>query len=87
MQAGHPPPLVIRGNGRMEFLGQGGLLIGLIADASYSGFQIVLNSSDRILFYFEGFKECVTQSGEMLEEEGLIGFVSTCDVNASGQAF
>ena len=24
VQAGHPPPLVIRGNGQMEFLGQGG---------------------------------------------------------------
>lgn len=71
----------------MEFLDQGGLQIGLIADASYSGSQIVLNPRDRILLYFGEFTECETQSGEILEEEYLMGIVSTCDVNASGQAF
>ena len=87
MQAGHPPPLVIRGNGQMEFLGQGGLPIGLITDATHSFFQIVLNSGDRILLYSDGFKKCETQSGVMLEEEGLMSLVSTCDFNVSGQAF
>jgi sigma-B regulation protein RsbU (phosphoserine phosphatase) len=87
VQAGHPPPLVIRGNGHMEFLGQGGLPIGLIADANYSGFQTVLNPGDKILLYSDRLTKGETQSGEMLEEEGLMGLVYTCDVNASGQAF
>ena len=87
MQAGQPSPLVIRSNGQKAFLGQGGLPIGLIADATYSGFQTVLNPGDRILIYSDGFTECETQSGEMFEENGLMGLVSTCDVNAGGQAF
>ena len=61
VQAGHPPPLVIRSNGQIEFLGQGGLPIGLIADATYSGFQTVLSPRDRILIHFDGFTECETQ--------------------------
>ena len=43
VQAGHPPPLVVPGGGQLEFLGKGGLPIGLVPNASYSRFQTKLS--------------------------------------------
>ena len=48
VQAGHPHPLLIRADGGMEFLGAGGLPIGLVADATYSVFKTYLKRGDRL---------------------------------------
>jgi len=87
VQAGHPHPLLIRADGGMEFLGAGGLPIGLVADATYSVFKTYLKRGDRLFLYSDGFTECKTKHGDMLDEDGLLELVRSCDVDSGGLRF
>ncbi|WP_166417730.1 PP2C family protein-serine/threonine phosphatase [Cochlodiniinecator piscidefendens] len=70
-QAGHPYPLVQRKNGDCEFVGNGGLPVGLIEGAEYEEFRTVLASGDRIIIPSDGVTECPNADNDMLEEEGF----------------
>ncbi len=87
VQAGHPHPLLIRKDGSMEFIGQGGVPVGLVPDIAYSREEVVLEKGDRLLLYSDGFTEARLESGEMLDDEGLIDLVRKCDNGQSGQEF
>ncbi len=71
VQAGHPHPVVQRANGAVEYLGGGGLPIGLLADASYESFEMQLSPGDRLFLMSDGFTECADLAGNELGEEGL----------------
>ena len=49
VQAGHPHPAILRADGRTEYLGQGGLPIGLLESASYDTIEARLAPGDRLL--------------------------------------
>lgn len=87
IQAGHPHPLVIHQNGDAEFLGEGGVPIGLLADVAYSQFEFTLRPGDRLLLYSDGFTECRLTDGEMLEESGLLALVAECMARRAGREF
>ena len=87
VQAGHPHPLLIRADGSTEFLGQGGVPIGLVADVEYAGFEVTLNKGDRLLLYSDGITEAVLKDGTMLEPEGLEALVRTLQPSAEGSEF
>lgn len=84
VQAGHPHPLVLRRDGQAEFVGRGGIPIGLLPDVSYEQFETVLKSGDRLLLYSDGFTECQMKNGEMLEQKGLVDLIRGCPL---GQEF
>jgi sigma-B regulation protein RsbU (phosphoserine phosphatase) len=71
VQAGHPPPAILRVDGRVEFIGQGGLPIGLIEGASYDRIETCLDPGDRLFLVSDGVTECTNPQGEELGEEGL----------------
>ncbi|WP_425097764.1 PP2C family protein-serine/threonine phosphatase [Tropicibacter sp. S64] len=71
VQAGHPPPILLRVDGVVEFLGQGGLPIGLVDEVTYDQVEFTMARGDRLLLYSDGFTEAVMKGGHMLEEEGL----------------
>lgn len=87
VQAGHPHPLLIRADGATEFLGQGGVPIGLVADVEYFGFEITLSKGDRLLLYSDGITEAVLKDGTMLEPEGLEDLVKTLQPSTEGSEF
>ena len=70
-QAGHPPPLVLRAGGGVEFAGAGGLPVGLIPGAEWEEQSLRLDPGDRLLVYSDGVTECEDPGGVMLEEDGL----------------
>jgi sigma-B regulation protein RsbU (phosphoserine phosphatase) len=72
VQAGHPPPLVLRQEGEVERLGTGGMPIGLLEDARYDRFEFRLRPGDKLLLYSDGLTECPLKDGGFLEESGLI---------------
>lgn len=76
VQAGHPHPLIMRSDGKMEFAGAGGLPIGLLTGVEWSSFDIHLNRGDRLLLYSDGITEAVMPDGEMLDEGGLVDMIS-----------
>lgn len=73
-QAGHPNPAVLRRSGEVERPGQGGLPIGLIPGASWSGFEIRLAPGDRLLALSDGVTECPNPSGTEFGDDGLERF-------------
>lgn len=87
VQAGHPHPLLLRKDGSTEFLGEGGVPVGLIPDIPYSQVETVMESGDRLLLYSDGFTEARLENGEMLDSEGLLELVAKCDSRQSGQEF
>ncbi len=71
VQAGHPHPAIQRADGSIEFVGTGGLPIGLIPGACFDEIESVLNPGDRLFLGSDGVTECTDPSGVMLEEQGL----------------
>ncbi len=87
VQAGHPHPLLLRKDGSMEYIGQGGVPVGLVPDIEYTREEVVLEQGDRLLLYSDGFTEARLENGEMLEDEGLMDLVRKCDTGQGGQEF
>ncbi len=71
VQAGHPHPAILRAQGAIEFLGDGGLPIGLIDKAAYDRTEAVLRPADRLFIMSDGITECPGEDGSELGEEGL----------------
>jgi serine phosphatase RsbU (regulator of sigma subunit) len=63
--AGHPPALLLRANGELELLSDGGLLLGVVAAAPYARGCVELGPGDVLLAYSDG----VIESLNNIEEE------------------
>lgn len=85
VQAGHPHPLLLRADGSTEFIGEGGVPIGLLPGMPYAQFETTMYPGDRLLLYSDGFTECRLGNGDMLEENGLIDLISKCDADQTGR--
>lgn len=71
VQAGHPHPIIQHKDGSVTQLGQGGLPIGLIDGAQYTGFEAQINPGERLILLSDGVTECPNPKGVELEHEGL----------------
>src|SRR5262249_22522545 len=69
--AGHNPPLVVRQNGSIERLGEGGMVLGVRPDTASEQAGLPLTSGDRLLFYTDGITEARSPAGDEYEEERL----------------
>lgn len=87
VQAGHPHPLLLRKSGEMEFIGKGGVPVGLVPDIGYSQEEFKMEHGDRLLLFSDGFTEARLEDGSMLEPEGLIDLVQKCGPEQSGKEF
>ena len=87
VQAGHPHPLILRRDGSREFLGEGGVPVGLLPDVPYQQVDFYMRDGDRLLLYSDGFTECRLADGSMLEPEGLLELVEKCQAEGSGREF
>ncbi|WP_411232711.1 PP2C family protein-serine/threonine phosphatase [Marivita sp. S0852] len=87
VQAGHPPPLLLRATGEVAFLGDGGLPIGLIEDAEYEDHTVKLHPGDKVLLYSDGFTEAMLPDGRMLDEDGFLEIVKSVAADRSGPDF
>jgi sigma-B regulation protein RsbU (phosphoserine phosphatase) len=71
VQAGHPHPILLRADGRIEELGRGGLPVGLLSDATFERQDIPFRPGDRLVLFSDGFTECPLPSGQDFGQEGL----------------
>lgn len=71
VQAGHPHPAIQRADGAVEYIGDGGLPLGLIANADFATVQAQLRPGDRLFLYSDGITECINSEGTEFGQEGL----------------
>lgn len=71
IQAGHPSPLLIRVDGNVETLGDGGFPVGMIAAATYERLEFEFEPGDRLLIYSDGLTEAEDAKGEAFSERRL----------------
>ncbi|MFF8019444.1 SpoIIE family protein phosphatase [Streptomyces sp. NPDC007929] len=76
---GHPPALVLRSDGRAEFLPTpGGLLIGIVPGAPIGTAETVLAPGDTLVLYTDGLTEARTGPGrdDLYGEDALHAFAT-----------
>ncbi len=61
---GHPPALLLRANGELESLSEGGLLLGVLPEASYVSGSFELGAGDVLMIYSDGVTESLNNAGE-----------------------
>lgn len=58
-QAGHPSPLHVSGDtGEVAPIGNGGMPVGLLQEATYSAVSFQMHAGDRLIIYSDGVLEC-----------------------------
>ncbi|MFJ9049073.1 PP2C family protein-serine/threonine phosphatase [Streptomyces bacillaris] len=65
--AGHPPPLVLRGDGTVSEVLSGGLLLGVLDDVSYESHQERLTPDDTLVLFTDGLTESREAGGTFFE--------------------
>jgi len=63
--AGHPPALLLRANGDLELLSEGGMLLGVVPGTPYVSGSFQLEAGDVLMIYSDG----ITESVNCAEEE------------------
>jgi sigma-B regulation protein RsbU (phosphoserine phosphatase) len=71
VQAGHPYPMILRADGAVDVVGQGGLPVGLIDEAVYERTEAQLSPGDRLVLVSDGVTECPDPEDGELGSEGL----------------
>jgi len=70
--AGHNPPLLLREDGSVAWLMEGGLILGAFTDAVHHEEQLRLAPGDHLVFYTDGASECVNGAGEEFGTERIV---------------
>lgn len=70
-QAGHPHPLVVRGDGAVRRLGGGGLPVGYLDNARYSATSFRLDPNERLVLHSDGVTDCIDAAGRPFGQERL----------------
>ncbi|MBR5945842.1 PP2C family protein-serine/threonine phosphatase [bacterium] len=73
---GHNPPVIMKANGRAEFLrSNNGALVGMCSDMEYHDDYMVLRPGDTIFLYTDGVTEAFNTNEKMYGDERLISFL------------
>ncbi|MEK8174802.1 PP2C family protein-serine/threonine phosphatase [Streptomyces sp. M19] len=78
--AGHPPPLILRADGRVEVSSTRGSLIGVMPEATALTHSTVLRPGETCLLYSDGITEARGSGpdGELFGDERLAALLSGC---------
>ncbi|MBA2257916.1 MAG: SpoIIE family protein phosphatase [Acidobacteria bacterium] len=70
--AGHYPPMLVRLNGCVERLPDGGAVLGVFNDAIYQQGHVAIASGDRVILFTDGVTEAHNAEDEEFGEERLM---------------
>jgi sigma-B regulation protein RsbU (phosphoserine phosphatase) len=63
--AGHNPPTLLRAGGKVEYLEEGGVALGVLPDARYEDRPIALQPGDLLVLYTDGISEAENPEGKL----------------------
>jgi serine phosphatase RsbU (regulator of sigma subunit) len=72
VNGGHNPPLLVRADGKVELLNEGGMVLGLMESVPYADGSVVLHRGDTLLIFSDGVTETWNREGEEFGEQGLL---------------
>ncbi len=75
VNAGHEPPLLIRSNGEVEHLSDGGPLLGILPDLTYDSGSIHLSHGDLVVMYTDGVTEAMGKAMEEYSANRLLNLI------------
>ncbi len=75
--AGHNYPLLVRENGEMELLIDGGPVIGAFPNLEFTSTSVALRPGDLLFFFTDGLSEAMNAEEEEFGEERIRQFVKT----------
>jgi serine phosphatase RsbU (regulator of sigma subunit)/pSer/pThr/pTyr-binding forkhead associated (FHA) protein len=71
VNAGHNPPLLVRADGRVEELTEGGMVLGLLDSAPYVDATVALDAGDVLVVFSDGVTETWNPADEEFGEQRL----------------
>ncbi len=77
--AGHNGPLARRADGTIECLDQGGILLGVMPDATYEETRAPFTAGDVLVLYTDGVIEALNAGGEFFGDERLREVLAAVD--------
>jgi sigma-B regulation protein RsbU (phosphoserine phosphatase) len=72
VNAGHNPPVVLRADGAVETLDEGGMVLGMFDSVPYADGEVRLRSGDALVIYSDGVTEAWDDDGEEFGEARLV---------------
>ncbi|NOZ57463.1 MAG: SpoIIE family protein phosphatase [Calditrichaeota bacterium] len=72
VNAGHNPPYLVRRDGRVETLEEGGLLLGMLPNVEYQTGSARLEPGDLLVMFTDGVTEAQNAREEEFEDERLV---------------
>lgn len=86
-QAGHPTPFIVRADGELCSVGDGGMPVGLFDNAEYQDTYFNLQAGDRLYLYSDGVTECENKLQELYGEQRLQALLTECRGLAKAEIF
>jgi sigma-B regulation protein RsbU (phosphoserine phosphatase) len=74
LNAGHMPPLVIRGD-VVTPMERGSMVLGIMPDAAFSEQRVDLSSGDTLIVFSDGVTEAMNETGDFFSDERLYEIV------------
>jgi len=71
VNAGHNPPMLIRGDGQVEKLSTGGIILGFLPDSPYGVAETEMRPGDLLVMYSDGITEAFNPAEEEYGEARL----------------
>ena len=88
VNAGHPPPILVRPTGEIERLSSGGFPIGMFANARYTAAKLYMEPGSRLVIFTDGLTDAENAAQEDFGDERLIACCTTipAGIDAEGVA-
>lgn len=85
-QAGHPHPIFLARGTDAQFIGDGGLPVGVVPFAEYQSIRLNYGPGDRLFIYSDGITECMNANGKMFGADRLLEVIDETRHLAIGEA-
>ncbi len=75
-QAGYPGPLLMRKDGDLEWIGDGGMPVAMLPDADFEGKCVAFLPGDRLVIHSDGITEAMNPAGQAFGDHRFADFMA-----------